>query len=156
MHSDKSPFYTYKYLPLGAGSVVILMTVFMHVFPERSTVNGEPGPLGLWNTLLFLLIGTAFILISVFLNEKLVLVELTDQYIYIKKGGKSVPVEWTNVTEVEMLPIFFPPLYKLRIRNFAGYFLFTTKEYGAHAVFFVWDWSDMGSFIKKKKKELGI
>jgi len=47
-------------------------------------------------------------------------------------------------------------LYKLKLKNYDGYLLFNTGQSGAYAPFFIWDWSDMGSFIKKKKKELGI
>ena len=156
MHSDRSAYYTYKYVPFFGGALIILMLLLMHIFPENSTFNDEPGPPDLWSTVIFILIGLVLFLVPFLYIDKLVRVELGNQYINIKKGDNVVPIEWVNVEKVEMLPFFFPPLYKLKLRNYDGYFLFNTGQSGAYALFFIWDWSEMGSFIKKKKKEFGI
>jgi hypothetical protein len=67
-----------------------------------------------------------------------------------------LPIEWDDVERVQILPGFFPPLYKLHLKNYDSYFLFNTKQTGASALFITWNYSDMGEMIKKKKKELNI
>ena len=44
MESDKSVYYTFKYLPLIRGVVIGLGPLLGHLNPEISTFNGEPGP----------------------------------------------------------------------------------------------------------------
>jgi hypothetical protein len=156
MCSDKSAYYTYKYAPFVCGGIIILTMLLMHVFPENSTFNDKPGPPDLWSTLILVLIALVFILIPFLYMDKLVRVELSSQHLNIRKDNEVVPIEWAKVEKVEILPFFFPPLYKLKLKNYDGYFLFNTGQSGAYTLFFVWDWSEMGSLIKKKKKELGI
>lgn len=156
MQSEKSAYYTYKYLPFVCGGFIILVTLLMHIFPESATVNGEPGPPDHFTTVIMVLIGIVLFLIPFLYIDKLVLVEVSNQCISIKKGDARVPIEWMSVASVELVPFLFPPLYKLKLKNYDGYFLFNTKQSGGHALFYVWDWSDMGEMIKKKKKELGI
>ncbi|MBX2901179.1 MAG: hypothetical protein KF775_16105 [Cyclobacteriaceae bacterium] len=88
--------------------------------------------------------------------NKLVIVELNNQNIKIIKGDNVIEVSWLDVETVKMLPTIFPPLYKLRLKNYEDYFLFNTTRWGAQFMVFTWDWSDMGELIKKKKNELGI
>ena len=156
MESDKSVYYTFKYLPLAMGLFFGLIPLLGHLSPENSTFNGEPGPPDFWTTIIFVLIRLLFILISILLIGKLVIVEMNNQDIKIKKGNKVIEVSWLDVDSVDMVPTVFPPLYKLRLKNYEGYFLFNTTRWVAQLMMFTWDWSDMGGLIKKKKNELGI
>ena len=156
MESDKSVYYTFKYLPLVAGIVMGLCPLLAHLNPENSTFNGEPGPPDFWTTIIFVLIGLLFVLISILVISKLVIVEMNNQNLKIKKGNKVIQVSWLDVDSVSMVPTVFPPLYKLRLKNYEDYFLFNTTRSGAQLMVFTCDWSDMGGLIKKKKGELGI
>jgi len=156
MESDRSVYYTFKYLPVFAGLFFMAMPLLAHLNPENSTFNGEPGAPDIWTTILFILIGFLVGLISLLLNSKLVIVEMNSQKLKIKKGDKEIELSWLDVEAVSMVPTVFPPLYKLRLKNYGDYFLFNTTRWGAQLMFFTWDWSDMGSLIKKKKNELGI
>jgi len=156
MESDKSVYYTFKYLPLVMGVFFGMVPLLAHLNPENSTFNGEPGPPDFWATISFVLIGLLFGLISILLIAKLVMVEMNNQNLKIKKGNKVIEVSWLDVDSVSMVPTVFPPLYKLRLKNYEDYFLFNTRRSGAQLMIFTWDWSDMGGLIKKKKSELGI
>lgn len=156
MESDRTVFYTFKYLPFVVGLFFIGLPLIMHLDPENSTFNGEPGPPDFWSTVIFVLIGILVCLIPFLYMDKLVVVELSNQNIKIIKGDSIIEVNWLDVETIKMLPTIFPPLYKLRLKNYGDYFLFNTTRWGAQFMFFTWDWSDMGALIKRKKKELGI
>ncbi len=149
-------YYTFKYLPIFIGLFFIATPVLGHLFPENSTFNGKPGAPDLWTTLIFILAGLLVSLISLFFKDKLVIVEMTHQRLKLKKGDKTIEVNWLDIENVAMVPAVFPPLYKLRLKNYQNYFLFNTTSWGAQFMVFTWDWSDMGNLIKRKKKELGI
>lgn len=156
MESDRTVFYTFKYLPFVVGLFFIGLPLIMHLDPENSTFNGEPGPPDFWSTVIFVLIGILVCLIPFLYMDKLVVVELSNQNIKIIKGDSIIEVNWLDVETLKMLPTIFPPLYKLSLKNYGDYFLFNTTSWGAQFMFFTWDWSDMGALIKRKKKELGI
>jgi hypothetical protein len=156
MQSDRSVYYTFKYLPIAIGAFFIFLILLSHLDPEHATFNGEPGPPDLWTTIIFILVGLLIMLIPFLYMDRLVIVELTQQKIKIMKEDEVLEFNWLEVEDVSMLPAIFPPLYKLRLKNYGDYFLFNTTRWGAQFMFFAWDWSDMGSLIKKKKGELGI
>ena len=156
MESDRTVYYTYKYLPFAVGVFFIALPLIMHIDPENSMFNGEPGPPDLWSTLIMILIGVLACLIPFLYLDKLVTVELNNQGLQIWKGDDVVKINWLEVESVSMLPVMFPPLYKLKLKNFEGYFLFNTSRWGLQFLLFTWDWSEMGALIKKKKRELGI
>jgi hypothetical protein len=156
MESDKTVFYTFKYLPFVVGLFFIGLPLLMHLNPENSTFNGQPGAPDFWSTVIFMLIGIVVFLIPFLNMSKLVVVELTNQHIKILKDDIVMEINWLDVENVEMLPAISPPLYKLRLKSYGDYFLFNTTRCGVQILGFTWDWSEMGTLIKKKKKELGI
>jgi hypothetical protein len=156
MQSNKTVYYSYKYAPIAIGFFFIFFPTLAHLDPENATFNGEPGPPDVWTTIIFILVGILIALISFLFTDKLVIVEMNHQMLSIKKGDKVIEVNWVDIENMKMLPAFFPPLYKLRLKEYEGYFLFNTSRWGAQVMGFTWDWSDMGDLIKKKKKELGI
>lgn len=156
MESDKSVYYTFKYLPFAIGLLFIAGPLLAHIFPENATFNGEPGPPDFWSTAIFVLVGAVLLLIPFLYIWKLVIVQLSNDMIRIKKANEVVELTWLDVDDVRMLPGIFPPLYKLRIKNYEGYFLFNTGRWGAQFLISTWDWSEMGNLIKRKQKELGM
>jgi hypothetical protein len=156
MESDRTVFYTFKYLPFAMGLFFITAPLIAHLNPENSTFNGEPGAPDFSTTVIFILIGILIGLIPFLYMDKLVIVDLNNQRIKIIQGDNIFEVNWLDVETIKMLPTIFPPLYKLRLKNSEDYFLFNTTRWGAQFMVFTWDWSDMGVLIKKKKKELGI
>ncbi len=156
MESDKTVFYTFKFLPFVVGLFFIAFPLLMHLNPGNSTFNGEPGPPDVWTTVIVILMGILVALIPFLYMDKLVVVELNNQSIKIAKGKSVIEVRWVDIESIKMLPAVFPPLYKLRLKNYGDYFLFNTTRWGAQFMMFTWDWSAMGQLIKKKKKELGI
>jgi hypothetical protein len=90
MHSDKTVYYTYKYLPSVCGAFTIVVTLLMHVFPENSTVNGEPGPPDQLSTLILILIGLVFLFPPILYVDKLVRVEIGYKHILYQKEEQGL------------------------------------------------------------------
>lgn len=155
MESDKTVYYQFKYLPFFVGLFFFVIVMLMHLYPENSTVDGEPGPPDSWTTAILILSGILICLIPFLYIDKLVLVHLSNQRIEIK-DEEDVAINWQDVESLSMVPLIFPPLYKLRLKNQDGYYLFNTTRWGIHFLGFTWDWSDMGRLIRRKKQELGI
>ena len=64
-------------------------------------------------------------------------------------------VSWLEVESIRQLILIQPPLYKFRIKNQEGYYLFVTQPFYLNFGFVI-DGSEMGSFIKKKRRALGV
>jgi hypothetical protein len=156
MESNRTSYFAFKYGILIFGLLSIALPILMHIFPEKSTFNGEAGPPDLESTLICFIAGFAAILISRLIMDKLVIANLKNQTVKLKKGKDTIEVSWLEVESVNMIPFVFPPLYKLRIKGQENYFLFSTSRSGLNILGITFDWSDMGELIKKKKKELAI
>ena len=156
MESIKETYYGFKYLPLIIGVLLISFPVLNYFNPESTTVNGEAVQLDPWLSLIIVLCGCLAILVFLYFKESYVMVEIGNQAIRIKDGNEELLVNWIDVESVSLLYFIFPPLYKLRIKGYDDYFLFTTGRTGLQIAGFTKDMSEMGDLINKKKKELGI
>lgn len=156
MDSSKEAYYGFKYLPLILGALLISFPVFNYISPENATVNGEAVQLEAWLLLVILLCGCLLILVFLYFKDSYVMVEIGKQAIRIKDGKEELLVNWIDVESVSLLHFFFPPLYKLRIRGYDNFFLFTTGRSGFQIAGFTKDLSEAGDLINKRKKELGI
>ncbi|AHM63175.1 hypothetical protein D770_24650 [Flammeovirgaceae bacterium 311] len=156
MESSKETYYGFKYLPLIIGALLISFPVLNYFNPESATVNGEAVKLDPWLSLIILLCGCLAILAFLYFKDSYVMVEIGKQAIRIKDGKEELLVNWIGVESVNLIYFIFPPLYKLRIKGYDDYFLFTTGRSGFHIAGFTKDFSEAGDLINKKKRELGF
>lgn len=155
MESSRFAYYMTKYMPFVIALIFISIPLLGHLFPGNVTFNGEPGPPDKWDAALFISIGVLVGLVPFLYLDKLVMVQMNHQNIRILKDD-VVEVSWLDVESVGLLQFVTPPLYKLRLKNYDGYFLFHTSAWAVTFMGATWDPSDMGALIKKKKRELGI
>lgn len=156
MKSDKFAFVGLKYGLLILGTLFLIVPTMNYIDPELATFNGEHKQMDTFSFLLFILIGLIAVLVFLLFQDKYVMVELGNQSIKIRNGKEIIEVNWLDVESVVLLHFVFPPLYKLRIKGHADYFLFATQRSGLSIAGYTKDFSEMGSLIKKKKRELGI
>jgi hypothetical protein len=156
MESDKSAYFTLKYGFLLFGVIWMMGPILMYLFPENSTYNGEPGPPDIWTSVGTMLFGSLFVLPFLWLRKRFVFAKVGNQIIQLKHQGKVIENNWLDVESVKMIPFVYPPVYKIRYKGQESYFLFTTGRFSLNIAGFTFDWSAMGTLIKKKKKELGI
>lgn len=114
------------------------MPLIAYIYPENSTFNGEQGPPDLFTTMVIVLIGLLIVLIPFLYMDKMVIASVNNQKITIRKGEDVIEFYWIDVEKINMLPFLFPPLYKLRVKNYDGYFLFNTTRWGAQLLGFTW------------------
>jgi hypothetical protein len=156
MESDRLVYYGFKVAPFITGLATIYMALNAYLFPDQFVYSEGSGPVDIWTTIIFSLIGVLLLLLGVLVVEKLVTVEMDSQNIKIKKADKVIEVKWLDVESISMIPTVTPPLYKLRLKNYGDYFLFNTSNWGIQLWIFIWDWSDMGALIREKKDDLDI
>lgn len=156
MESSKTAYYTTKYAPFVVSLLFIAIPLLGHLYPENFTSNGLPGPPDIWDTALFLSFGILVALIPFLYLDKLVIVRMTNQNLRIMKGDQVIEVSWLDVESVKIMRLVSPPLYKVRLKNYDGYFLFNTSAWSVQFMGITSDLSDMGALIKKKKRELAI
>ncbi|WP_115870033.1 hypothetical protein [Marinoscillum furvescens] len=127
-----------------------------YLFPESVTVNGKPANFEMYD---YVKLGGVCIL------SVIRYLLFSPHFLSVKLGGQNITildyepeklVNWTNVESIRKFWFVFPPLYKLKIKNEEGYYLFTTQPTYMDTGIGTADLSFMGSFIRRKKKELNI
>lgn len=137
---------------------VIIITFGINGFlaGESIIVNGEEKFLDFFDLLIVFAIGLTFVILWLLIKDRVVNVKLGGQNITIFENGETEIINWMEVQSLKQLIFIEPPLYKLRIKNQSGYYLFVTQPIFLNFGFGIIDGSEMGAFIKKKKRELRI
>lgn len=123
--------------------------------------NDEPTRFDLYDLFFAVDIGILMIIFWILIRNKVIAVKFEGQNITICEDGLEEQINWFDIESLSQLIFIQPPLYKLRIKDRKGYYLFVTQPVvtqsfstsfgcGMH------DMSEMDSLIKKKKQELGI
>jgi hypothetical protein len=157
MESNSNYHLFFKYVLLLVGLLLISIPVIWYVFPEQVEINGEVGasqPLAA--IVIMELLGVLSIIVFFLVKDKFAIVELSNQTITIRKEGEERTVNWVDVDFITQIQFVQPPLYKLRIRGEEETIWFNTHPIYVSVGGFTSDLSEMGSFIKKKKRELGL
>jgi hypothetical protein len=135
------------------------LAILIWIFPVQEAYTyftSAVTSVDLYSVALSFLIGCALFIFFLLLKDKFVILELTGQKIKIKKGKTTIETSWIDVESISQIQFVQPPIYRLTLKNMDGYILFNTNAFYASFNGFTTDLSDMGSLIKKKKKELGI
>ena len=156
MESNKTYHYFFKYCLLGISILLIIVAGVSWFVPETMMINGQQGMQDISITLIFGLISILAFLTFLIIKDKFALVELGNQSIKIKYKGQEENIQWIDVEEVKLFRFVSPPLYKLRLKHRDETIWFNTEPNYVSINGFVSDLSEMGDFIEKKKRELGI
>lgn len=127
-----------------------------YLLEDSIVVNGEPTKFDIFDLLIAVAIGILMIVFWLLLKDNVVAVKLGGQNLTIYENGEEEQINWFDIESLSQLIFIQPPLYKLRIKDREGYYLFVTQPFSFNFGFGTYDLSEMGSFLKKKKKESGI
>ncbi|MEM6738120.1 MAG: hypothetical protein AAF620_18840 [Bacteroidota bacterium] len=127
-----------------------------YLIEDSIVVNGELSKFDLYDLLIAVAIGILMIIFWLLLKNKVVRVKLGGQNVTVYEGGEEEKINWLEIESLNQLIFIQPPLYKLRIKDREGYYLFVTQPFSISFGFGTYDLSEMGSFLKKKKRELEI
>jgi hypothetical protein len=156
MKSHSGYTFFFKHIFLLIALVIGLVGVMGYLIPESVTVNGEPSNFDIYDYVIIGGITILSIILQLLFGPHFVSVKLGGQNITILDHEPEEVINWMNVESMSKFLIIFPPLYKLKIKNEEGYYLFTTKPTYIDTGIGTVDLSSMGSLIKRKKKDLGI
>jgi hypothetical protein len=156
MQSDKLYYRLFKYGLLFVGLLILVLALTSWFITDSMTINGEKGTRDIFVTSILGLFGLVFILTFIAIKDKFAVVKLGNQTIQIEHRGQDVVVNWLDVESISQIQFVHPPLYKIKTRGNESILWFNTEPKYFNIAGFVTDISDMGEFIKKKKKELGI
>lgn len=68
--------------------------------------------------------------------------------------GEKIIKNWNEVENIKKYWFLAPPLYSVRFENEDKTYFFTTRYFCIVVPFYVFDISEMGSFIKKRKNDI--
>lgn len=156
MKSNSGYTFFFKHVFLLVTLLATLFGTLGYLFPESVTVNGQPANFDLYDYLIIGGIAIIGVILHMLFSPHFVNVKLGGQNISILDYEPEEVINWTNVESISKFWFVFPPLYKLKIKDEEGYYLFTTQPTYVDTGIGTVDLSSMGSLIKRKKKELGI
>ncbi|MEQ9287312.1 MAG: hypothetical protein RIG77_10415 [Cyclobacteriaceae bacterium] len=137
---------------------ILSMIVGLNSFIKEDiiVVNDELTKFDLFDLFIAMATSVLMIIFWLLIKDKVIVVKLGGQNITICENGEEEQINWLDIESLSQLIFIQPPLYKLRIKEREGYYLFVTQPFSISFGFGTYDMSEMGSIIKKKKRQLGI
>lgn len=153
--SSNYSYISIKYVPLIVGMLFLLIAVWILIDPTyyEVTVNGVKRDAVMSDSLIPFIFGILAILIYVTVRKRIVRMRINKNEFLFKFKGEEIVKNWRDVEEIKKYWFVDPPLYSVRFENGNTYF-FTTKYMCIVIPFYVFDISEMGSFIKKRKMDI--
>ena len=127
MTSNSTYTWMFKYVFLIPALLMFGIGIEGYLAEDSVIINGESTSLGIYALLVMLILGIVFIIICLSYKDNVVKVKIGGQNITIYEDGEEELINWMEVESLRQLIFIEPPLYKLRIRNREGYYLFTTQ-----------------------------
>ena len=98
----------------------------------------------------------AAIFYTIFVSTNIFILKADANRLEFKSGNRQITNTWSEVTVITKLWCIYPNLYFLRFENDKKYYFFTTGLLSYHFIIFSYDASEMGNFIRKRKRELHV
>lgn len=156
MTSNYINTFLFKHIFLFLTLMTVLIGVLGYLFPESVTVNGKSADLDIFDYLILAGCGIINLMLHFLFSPHFVRIQLGGQNITILDDEENRVVNWFDVDSLTKYWLVFPPLYRLRIKDEDGYYLFTTQTAFIDTGVGTVDLSSMGSLIRRRKKELDI
>lgn len=153
--SSNYSYISIKYIPLIVGLLFLLMAIWVIIDPTyyEITVNGVKRDAVMSDSLIPSIFGVLAILIYWTVGKKTVKMRINNNEFVFNFKGEEVVKSWSDVEEIKKYWFVAPPLYSVKFENDKKFF-FTTKYFCIVIPFYVFDISEMGSFIKKRKLDI--
>jgi hypothetical protein len=156
MHESSNYSYiSIKYIPLIVGLLFLLMAIWVIIDPTyyEITVNGVKRDAVRSDSLMPLIFGILALFVYLTVGRKTVKMKINNNEFVFNFKGKENVESWGDVEKIKKYWFVAPPLYSVKFEN-GNTFFFTTKYFCIVIPFYVYDISEMGSFIKKRKMEI--
>ncbi|MCB0822911.1 MAG: hypothetical protein KDC09_09460 [Bacteroidales bacterium] len=154
----QSSTYSYvniKFIPLIIGLLFIVISIWIMFDPTiEITVNGVKRNAALGDSFFPLLLGLLCILFHLAIGHKIIKLRISNNELEFMANGKKYVKKWSEVSDLKKYWLIAPPLYSIKFKNEKKTYYFTTSYFCIVTPIKVFDLSEMGNFIKKKKSEI--
>ena len=155
MQSNKLIYFVLKYGMFSLGAITFIIIGMRQLYPDLWLFR-DTRPLDSLQTTIALLFGLALVLTPLAYVHNLVLVEVNNRYISVRKKNGDLKINWMDIESIKLRGTFAFPVYTIKLKNGDRRFVFNTNNHWGSLWWYDDDSSDMGQFIMAKKKELNI
>lgn len=158
MHKSKKILYwMFKYGILLIGVLGCLNLVFVIINPESTIeVNGVEKRPDIYDSVILLSFPLLFLLLGMLCYRKVVRVEMSHSGISITDGNETFEKKWIEVKRLNLFRLVYPPFYSIAFEGESESYWFATNNSFISFPLFTIDLSEMGTFLKRKKKEFRL
>ncbi len=155
--SSNYSYVSVKYVPLIIGIVFLTVAFWIMIDPTfEITVNGEKRNAIFSDSYFPLFFGLLCILFYWTIGQRIVKMRISNNEFEFSAKGKKIIKNWNEVENIKKYWFVAPPTYSVRFENEDKTYFFTTRYICIVIPFYVFDISDMGDFIKKRKMDIPI
>jgi len=145
--SDKLYYQVFRYSFLFIAFVIFLVGLLGFFAPHLVSFNKNY--ISIDQAMVMMSISIIPLIIFLLIHSKFVTITIDENSIIIDNYNKKC--KWNEVT-INQIPFVFPPLYKLKVNEQKGFYLFNTEnKYLWVSIGIIKDISSMGNLIKKTK-----
>jgi len=155
--SSNYSFISLKYLPLLLGFFFIINALWIIVDPAFEIIeNGEKRNAILSDSYIPLILGLFSLLFYFTLGQRVVRMRISNNEFEFRYKKEKIIKDWAVVEKIEKYWFVAPPLYSVKFENENITYFFTTSILCIVTPGYVFDISDMGAFIKKRRKDIPL
>lgn len=131
---------------------VMFFIILSLVLIDPKLIGGSADLSSVTSQMVLFLLGFLFLILFIFLQKKIVLVEMTESGVIFLSNRKSESsVEWAMIKSIDQVYTFSPPLYMIKLKT-GKWYLFSTGYSFVSINGITLDFSKMKSFFEKKLK----
>jgi len=118
------------------------------------TVNGVKRNAVFSDSYLPLSFGLLTIFYYLTIGKRIVKMRINNNEFEFSIKGEKIIKNWSEVENIKKYWFVAPPIYSVKFENVKRTYFFTTRYWCVVIPFYVFDISEMGNFIKRKKKDI--
>lgn len=155
MESSSTYTFALRNAPIIFG-ILFITTGFLGYFQEDSVeINGKLTSFGISGLIIFEILGFGLIVLWNRIKDMVVHVKLDFEKVSILSDDSNREIKWTDVKSLNRIRFLVPPAYQIKLRD-GGTFIFVSNPAYIDFGFGIFDFSRIGKFVKKKKREFNI
>jgi hypothetical protein len=153
--SSNYSYVSVKFVPLIIGIMFLTVAFWIMIGPFfEITVNGVKRKAIFSDSYLPLSFGLLTVLFYLTIGQRIVKMKISNNEIEFSVKGEKIRKNWGEVENIKKYWFVAPPFYSVRFENVGRTYFFTTRFLCIVVPFYVFDISEMGSFIKRKKQNI--
>lgn len=155
--SSNHSFQSVKYSPLFIGIVFLFVGIWIVLAPIfEIEVNGVKKIAEISDSYPNFILGSIFVVYYLLIGKRVVKMNINSDEFWFVHRGNSYVKPWSEVDTLKKYWLAVPPVYGVKFENDRRTYLFTTRYFCLAMPFYVFDLSEMGRFIKKRKKDIPL